>query len=523
MLIILQGIVYDAFGHSLVREMYAGSGPGLLANLITQRDLNPLEYYLNRADKIFLIANFLFIVIAIDIWIAGHLLIGHKTTLSEKYQALMSNAFPADRKTQIQQWFAGNKRIILLFLALWVGFFVLYAAYGVKLSETSAFSEFDVLFEADTPWMLNNIAVFDGVHKRTKVHPLYIIMMNPYGSIFNALTGSKVTGAVLANSLFAALGTAMGFLFLWLYSHNLVNSLLISGFFGLSMSQLFFGVVPGPGSMAVSSLLFTYILFSWSLKEKQLCFSLWIIAGILSFGVTITNFAQTLACFMVLNLALYSQNRRLDSMFVSIFAYGNIVAISAVLLAILQKIIYPTTRVFFNPLWYGSEIKAYSSLLILSEPLTVIPQLVKNFFFSNIIGTVPTYYEMAERSIPAATFSVTWDYSTVGLVATLLWAALLVIGVSRLLFVDREDIVLFFGLLLCLLINLALHSVYGVGEKGLIELFIYSSNFSFLVVLLISPIAKSTQVWSKLVLLSLLLLTGYNNLIIVNELINTYA
>ena len=128
---------------------------------------------------------------------------------------------------------------------------------------------------------------------------------------------------------------------------------------------------------------------------------------------------------------------------------------------------------------------------------------------------------MANRQMPAVSFMQSTGFSFWGLWAMLMWIVILLWSWVQAAFGDQKK-VLFRAMVLCLLFNFVLHIFYGVGEKGRIEYFIYTCNFSYLNLLALTYLGSPRQ-RSVLVLLSVFLVTlMINNLTMFKEILHIY-
>lgn len=414
-----------------------------------------------------------------------------------------------------------HKKLAGPIVVLQVLFFIGYFLLSSTLEKTQVFQEFDVLFELDPPRAINDLAVFSGDHHRTTVHPIYVLLTNPGGSLLHWIIDSEVKAALIVNAFWGALGVSLAFIFFYCYSSQILYSLLLALFFGCSMSQVLLSSVPDTASLAICSLLFTYILFLRSLQKKILWYKWWIVAGILTFGVTITNFAQTAICFAILIYLLQENKTSIWQLVLKYLRYGFWVLAFSVVLAGIQKLIYPSAGLFFLPNSLLNE-KDFSTFLVFDHPFLVLIQEIKHFFIINFVAPFPTTYEIPDRENLAITFSNSWNYAKVGWIALGLWVGLLAIGVLA-CWQTKKMRPFFLGIGLCLLFNAALHSIYGGGEKeGVVEYFLYSGNFTFLALTFLSPLTLKNKPWIYLLLLALILLTGFNNCLVFREIIIVY-
>lgn len=517
--IVASSIIYLCYGHRLIEKIYRGESIEFLNRQIEGQQTNPLEFYLIKADQLFLIILFIFSIFSVSIYLfinkKGEIFLLIREELSFK---------PSTIKTKIRlliKFLSKNKKLVLSVIILFILFYSIYFSIGILLSTTSAFKEYDILFEADTPRAIEDLAVFSGNHDRTAVHPIYVLLVNPFGSLLNILVKSHVVTAVGINSFFGAFGVVLAFVFFWLFSEKFINPLLLTSVFGLSMSQIFFSVAPDTYSLAVCSLIVTYILFLISLKRRRLYLPIWVLAGIFTIGVNTTNFIQTLICFIVTVSVLSKDERKNVSILSSLLTLIIIVVLSTSFLSLIQKAIYPSSILFFVPWAYQPEI-AYTSLKVLSQPFPILIQLMKHFFLVNFIAPFPDVFTMSDRLAPAITYSSSWDYSFIGWVCVAIWLILLFRGLLKSLFYKQEKKTFFIGISLCLIFNLIFHSIYGKGSQGQTELFLYTGNFTFLILLFLSNYSTKKNQFLMLILGTLALLMGLNNLLVIKEIINIY-
>ena len=359
-----------------------------------------------------------------------------------------------------------------------IAFAALYAAFGLLLAGTPAFLEYDLLFEIDTPRSVEDFAVFRGSHDRTSVHPIFVLLVNPVGSLLSLLVGSPETAAVLLNALLGGAAVGLAFLLFRRLAADRLGGLLAALLFGFSASQLVCGSVPSAATLATCALLATHIVFLDALDGGRVRRLRWLAVGVLSMGGTTTNLAQPL---ITRGLLALRETRFRPSWGVArlLLVYGaSVVALTAAL-ATLQKLIYPSSRVFFTLRAFVRELP-FVDLWILREPGAVLPRVLEQFVWVNVVAPLPAISPIEGKVIPAVTFAASREFLAVGWVATALWAAWLAAGLLSIRKLDAARVTFVGGVLLCLGFNLALHSVYGIGEKGKIELLLYSGNFTFL-------------------------------------------
>ena len=404
-------------------------------------------------------------------------------------------------------------------LAVLLAFFILYYSFGAMLARTPAFTEFDNLFGIDTPRVVGDMTCLDCDHYRTKVHPLYVLFVNPVGRLLSGVVQSNVVAALWMNSFFGALAVSLGFVFFRRYGKSLIESVVLTCLFGLSAGQFILSIIPDTASLATCSLLVTYVLFLVSLKKGRSSFPAWVLAGLFSLGITTTNFVQTLVCFAALNVAIPGE-RRVRRASLATLKLLSLVIVLAAALSLLQKWIYPSSTIFFLPGAYGEDMR-YAGALVFRDPLKVLGQLMKHIFLVNVVAPSPAVFHSPGRTLPAITFGTLWSFGGAGWTAVTAWGAMLVAGVAGTIR-EKRHATLFAGFLACLAFNVVLHSFYGVGESGSIEYFLYTGNFSFIVLCVLANASFSSNRYTVTALIVLAALMGLNNMRVIMEIISIY-
>jgi len=72
-----------------------------------------------------------------------------------------------------------KNKFIFLCLFIFIFFTSLYYSFGVRLlSQEWTTETFDYFFDADVPRIICDFARYDCSHPRTKVHPIYVLLVN---------------------------------------------------------------------------------------------------------------------------------------------------------------------------------------------------------------------------------------------------------------------------------------------------------------------------------------------------------
>jgi hypothetical protein len=164
------------------------------------------------------------------------------------------------------------------------------------------------------------------------VHPFVLLIIRPLVSLTALLLkGDKLYAAFVLVALTGALCVFLAWYFVKHTTDNSIYALLIASLLGASAAHLVFGsLIETYIFLAAVMLIFLVLL----LKDKPM-FAL-ILTGVLSFGITITNFAQTAITFVL---------AKRD--FKQWLKYGLIVGILVIPLALLNNVIYSASQPYF--------------------------------------------------------------------------------------------------------------------------------------------------------------------------------
>ena len=138
----------------------------------------------------------------------------------------------------------------------------LYFGIGQALAPGRMFERPDLALGTDVPRVIADLTRFEANHYRTKVHPLFVILLNPLGLALKELLGAPRPAALLLNAGAGALGVALFHLLLRRLGVAWIRAILWTALFALSSSQLFFGSIPETYAFSGASLLLLFVMFA---------------------------------------------------------------------------------------------------------------------------------------------------------------------------------------------------------------------------------------------------------------------
>jgi hypothetical protein len=379
-----------------------------------------------------------------------------------------------------------------------LSFFALYFILGIKLSQVTGYNvDQDIFFGADH---LEPVWGWVDYHKGD--HPLLLLFVVPITKFLNIFTPSKLHCVLIVNAFFGALGTLLAFFCFRQLTRQFVQSILLATLFGLSASQLIFSSIPESYSLSACSIIITYLLFLVCLQHKKMYLGLWILAGILTLGVVVTDFIQTFICFTITLFAVERERRKIYIL----VRYIVTVFLVVFLLNKLQKY-FLGGQIFVDPQVYLYE-KQFLKPLLFSQPLFVFKEIIKNFFLINFIAPFP-YILRTASNIPVLSFCNTpLKFTMFGLFGIMLGIILIVRKIFEKRYMQFERFFLT-AISLSVLANVLIHIFFNINET-----FLYTCNFSFPALLLLLPFQGQNNKKLNVLLVSFVILMGVNNLIV---------
>jgi len=340
------------------------------------------------------------------------------------------------------------------------------------------------------------------------VHPFAFLVFRPLTWLLSIpLNGNKFYAALLLNSMLGGVCILLTWHFFKKRTKNSTFALLVAALLGLSNSHLTLSVFLESYMFSAAALILFLILSQRD--EKKL--AVLVPAGLLSFGITITNFAQTCILFFM------SQPR-----FKTTIKYISTVLALALALAFVQHVIYPSSEPFYIPASFSQEkyyqfkpLKAKRQLLI--GRAEVFARAISLY---SIVAPRPLILleEIGCKTPCSMVFYYTTkgkyfmsSYSGFGNVVVYAWFLLMLIAGGWFLvkfFRSPRSSVLPVALLFNILFNFVLHMNYGDDPM------LYSPDWTYAVVFFFGIAYEdiASKKWFQIILLIFLTGLAINNL-----------
>ena len=379
--------------------------------------------------------------------------------------------------------------------------FLFFGAYLIFASifNRPSYNEDDIFFDADSRLYRWRFATEDyRDYYWRPAHPFILIIVRPLVGILAFLfKGDTLFAAFTLNALAAALCV---FLVWYFVKHSIghrLYALLIAALFGASATQLVFGsVIESYIYLSAVALIFLVLL----LKDSPLYVQ--VIAGLMAFGITISNVGQTF-------IAHFFVKRNIKQ----IIIYGLLIGLFVVPLTLLNNFVYPESQPYFWDLSllegeghnqfpatlqrtnYLARVMALHSF-VAPEPLTIDDEFnfTKVWMFRASIKKDPM--RLANYETPLGD----------GLV--LVWAGLLALGgVLFLKNIVKKYEGYSIAFLVTLLFYFLLHIQYGK------DVFLYATNWTYAITLFLALAWRDLagKRWFHAILLVFVLLLLVNN------------
>lgn len=366
------------------------------------------------------------------------------------------------------------------------GMFFIVQAILARAINHSALTYNTVLFEADAgPWM-EILASPEGGSVGRAVHPLSLLIIRPLIRLVAGIMGEHYAlGGMFVTSAIAGLCVFMVWLFVKRATDSKTYAFLFAILLGSTATHLLFGSLTENYIFGAASLIFFFLL----IQSNETRFSVLVPAGLLLFGITITNIAQGMIGLFFNKFGF----RRLVQYGVTVLAFG-------VLLTTFVEVVTPGRQgLFFVPADISFEMNFVSSdqgnlsdPMRLSDPGSISRKLQVVTRSVLLYGFVaPKPIEAVSEKPPFPTIDLkTYDvrtkalapYKSIARLAPAVWLLLLASGF--LLFIKNirtsKHTPLMLGLLGAIAFNLLLHLFYGT------EIFLYTSYWVYAFVLFLA-------------------------------------
>jgi hypothetical protein len=409
------------------------------------------------------------------------------------------------RTGRVYSFIYNNVSGILLALLFFAAYFCLATVVNFPGYQTV-----DLFFDSDSSlWLIRMAGDPSATNPVRGAHPYVLIILRTLtwvGSLF--LNGNRTFAAFAVNSGAGALCVFFTWRFFQRLTANSAYALMWAALLGASVSHLMF-----------SSFLETYIfsalaliIFLNFLLADNRSLPAMIVTGVIVFGITVTNLAQTVFTYFLANPKIKS-----------VLKYTLAVVLLAVGLSIAQAWIFHGTRVFFIPSnllseqKFGVELTGENSWRLNGRILL----LARSLFIYNVVASKPILLSQ-ELGTPFPNFRTFYaskgvfsfsSYNGLSDALVKIWMLLVIIAALAFLWnvikSSKSSTSRFsMAMIICLGFNGVLHFTYGDDPL------LYSADWTYALIFFIGLSLQrwANRKWLNVILLFFLALLIANNL-----------
>jgi hypothetical protein len=402
-----------------------------------------------------------------------------------------------------REFFDKNLPGIYAFIMFLIGYFVIARGFNPPIDYFSLDNSF---FAADSLRWLRRFGTPESYGFGRAVHPLALLLLRIPAAILAFLhNGDWYMAALLLIALTGAGCVFLMWRFVLTATDNPSYALTFAGLLGISASHLVFATVTESYIFSAFGLLWLFTLLQSNERP------VWkvIPAGVVTLGITVSNFAQSLIAFFIIR-----RNWR------EWLTFTVITVAVGVALTLFTNLIYPRwSTFFFSPSDLLYETRHTGNMQRLDVGKRVV-LLGKNLFLYNVVAADPMQRTMdKEDRQPFPRFNLLYSYPSLveyrqhryAPPAIFLWSMLLLSACVLFIIKNRKSPFWNFQLtaLALFFFNFFLHLDYGL------ELFLYTPNWTYLLVIFVTLSLAEFANWRlvQLTLAASLLALTVNNVV----------
>lgn len=366
----------------------------------------------------------------------------------------------------MNKFFSNNDKKICIYLFCFS--FLFFVFIGVLLTYNFDIAgNYNLLFDSDSSRVIGDITGIFYDHYRLKVHPLFLILVQPIYFILKGFFINNMLSLVFLSSIVSSLTVVLIYKILRLYSENKKICVLISLCYLFSFSNYVF-----TAGIEVYNFAVLFLVLSWYYALKKInqnnfsIFSniIFSILGVLSLSFTITNGVV----FLILLFALLVLKKIKFRNFVFVLLLTTAIFSIGVLF---QNIVWHNTPVLNGDNF--SEEKNYTEYKITFDK---VKKVVKNDFYYSILGNNVDVVSVNGREYSGANYKLFFAQSNI--LELCFISIFYVLFLILLLRNIKYNFIVNIAFIIAFLYNSLLHVFYGNNSA-----FLYSLHFVYLIFL----------------------------------------
>jgi len=337
------------------------------------------------------------------------------------------------------------------------------------------------------------------------VHPLVLITLRPFVRFVSLfMAGQWQLAPMLVAAALSGLCVFMAWLFVKRATSQRTYAFIFATMLGSTAAHLTFGSLTDTYIFGVTSLIFFFLL----IQAKETRFSILIPAGLLVFGVTVTNIAQAMIG-LLFNKFGFKQWLR----------YGLTLLAAAVTLTVFVNTQYPNRQTFFfvpsqiafegnfiKPVYESATEHLVGKFKVVSRSMALYGVVAPKPL--EVVADKPPYPTIDLKTFDVRTNKLA-SYKGIGNIPLALWLVFLLSAFIMFVKGSRSTphLPLMLGLLGSLAFNFVLHMNYGT------ELFLYTPFWTYALVFFaaLAFVEFAGKAWFEALLAVFLLILMANN------------
>ncbi len=224
---------------------------------------------------------------------------------------------------------------------------ICYLGLGIALLATGLFDHYDGLFHSDPPRVIRDLTLPEAAGIRSILHPLFVLIFNPVGTLLSTAIGSHTAAAVALTTLAGATTVFLIQVFLFDIGMSARRATIWSILIAASASQIVMSAVPETFAFGGTATALSMVMAVRAYPARAQ-----FLAALASFAQTSTN--------LIPAVLLYMSSLRTRA--TTVVARGALLAFAVVSVAagaaLIQRALYPNAGLFFVPA-YRSAITPY--------------------------------------------------------------------------------------------------------------------------------------------------------------------
>lgn len=351
-----------------------------------------------------------------------------------------------------------NKKVAFTLFLL---FFIFYLIIGIFVSYNYDFKDnFNLLFDSDTSRVIGDFSNIFGNHYRIRVHPLYIILVQPIILLLNGVTMDSMLSLIIFSSFVTAVSVTFLYLIGSMFTNNSKIKIIVSLIFGFAFTNFIFTI-----GIEVYNIAMLFLILLWyhtiKLFKKEVITKkdnlILLLLGVSSIAFTVTNYF----IFLIISLILLLSKK---IKFTKLLKINVLVIVLTVILSFFQNIVWNNTTIIYE---FNDNFSEEQNYINFDLNFNKVKEVIKNGYMNSLVSSDITL-EYHKNDGNVLTFDETSIITIV--VFCILYGIILYFLIKNF----KKNIWLNIGIILALCFNTCLHLFYGTNT------FLYSCHFLYL-------------------------------------------